>query len=68
MHTAESEFSNFTLYHLGEIETELEKTFACLSGTWMGSNLEKIDVENLMTPFKGGRQEMLQINSRMKWL
>ena len=31
MHTAESNFSNFVIENLGEIETEFENTLACLS-------------------------------------
>ena len=27
--------------YLGEIETEFENTYACLSGAWMGLNQEK---------------------------
>ena len=41
MHTAESNFSNFVIKYLGEIETEFEYTLACLSGAQMGSNHEK---------------------------
>ena len=32
MHTAKSNFFNFVIEYLGEIETELENTLACLSG------------------------------------
>ena len=32
LHTAESNFSNFVIEYLSEIETEFENTFACLSG------------------------------------
>ena len=35
--------------YLGEIGTEVENTLACLSGVWMGSNHEKIEVENIVT-------------------
>ena len=31
MHTAESEFSNFMMEYLGEIETKFEKSLACFS-------------------------------------
>ena len=48
MHTAESIFSNFVIEYLGKIETELENTLACLSGAQMGSNHEKMEVENLV--------------------
>ena len=41
MHTVESNFSNFVIEYLGEIETEFENTLACLSGAQMGSNHEK---------------------------
>ena len=41
MHTAESNFSNFVIEYLGEIETEFENTLACLWGAQMGSNHEK---------------------------
>ena len=41
MHTAESNFSNFVIEYLGEIETEFENTLACLSGAQIGSNQEK---------------------------
>ena len=35
--------------YLGEIETKYENTLACLSGAQMGSNYEKLKVENLVT-------------------
>ena len=35
--------------YLSEIETEFENTLGCLSGAQMGSNQEKIGVENLVT-------------------
>ena len=38
MHTAESNFSNFVIEYLGEIETEFENILACSSGAQMGSN------------------------------
>ena len=41
MHTAESNFSNFVIEYLGEIETEFENTLAYLSGAQMSSNREK---------------------------
>ena len=41
MHTIESNFSNFVIKYLGEIETELENTLACLSGAQMGLNHKK---------------------------
>ena len=47
MHTAESNFSNFVIEYLSEIETEFENTLACLSGAKMG--WKKLEVENLMT-------------------
>ena len=40
-HTAESNFSNFEIEYLGEIETEFENSLACLSGAQIGSNHEK---------------------------
>ena len=40
-----SNFSNFVIEYLGEIETEFENT----SGAQMGSNHEKTEVENLVT-------------------
>ena len=40
---------NFVIEHLSEIETEFKNTLACFSGAQMGSNLEKMEVENLMT-------------------
>ena len=43
MHTAESNFLNFVIEYLGEIETKLESLLACLSGAYMGSNYEKIE-------------------------
>ena len=50
MHTAESNFSNFVIEYLGEIETEFKNTLACLSGSQMGSNHEKkLEAENLVT-------------------
>ena len=33
-----SNFSNFVIEYLGEIETEFENTLPCLSGAQMGSN------------------------------
>ena len=46
----ESNFSNFVIEYLSEIETDFEKAQACLSGALMGSNHEqKIEVENLVT-------------------
>ena len=36
MHTVESEFYNFMIEQLTEIQTELENTSACLLGAWMG--------------------------------
>ena len=42
MHTAESNFSNFVIEYLGEIETEFENTLACLSGAQMGLNLHSV--------------------------
>ena len=55
MHTAESNFSNFEIEYLGEIETEFENTLACLSGAQMGSNHEKNWRPKILwhTPFKG---------------
>ena len=47
--SAESEFSNFMIEYLGKIGTEVKNTLACLSGVWMGSNHEKIEVENIAT-------------------
>ena len=41
LHTAESNFSNFVIEYLGEIETEFKNALACLSGAQMGSNHEK---------------------------
>ena len=41
MHTADSNFLNFVIEYLGEIETEFENTLACLSGAQIGSNHEK---------------------------
>ena len=51
MHTAESNFTNFVIEYLGEIETEYENTWACLSGAQMEycRIMEKIEVENLVT-------------------
>ena len=40
MHTAELNFSIFVIEYFGEIETEFEKTVACLSGVQMGLNHE----------------------------
>ena len=39
--TVESNFSNFVIKFLGEIETEFENTLACLLGAQMGSNNKK---------------------------
>ena len=54
MHTTESNFSNFVIEYLGEIETEFENTSACLSGAQMGSNHEKKWRSKILwhTPFK----------------
>ena len=41
IHTAESNFSNFVIEYLGEIETEFENTLACLSGAQMVLNPDK---------------------------
>ena len=51
MHTAESNFSNFVIEYLGEIETKFENTLPCLSGAQMGSTviMEKKEVENFVT-------------------
>ena len=43
---------NFVIKYLDEIEKEFENTSACLSGSQMGSNHEKIEVKNLAAPFK----------------
>ena len=48
MHTAESNFLNFVIEYLGEIETEFEYILACLSGAQMGLNQEK---NSWHTPF-----------------
>ena len=45
MHTAESNFSNFVIEYLGEMETEFENTLACLSGAQIGLNHEKMEVD-----------------------
>ena len=54
MHTAESNFSNFVIEYLSEIETEFKNTLACLSGAQMGSNNEKNWRSKISwhTPFK----------------
>ena len=50
LHAAESNFSNFVIEFLGEIETKFENTLTCLSGAQMGSIHEKkMEVENLVT-------------------
>ena len=41
MRTVESNFSNFVIEYLGEIETEFKNILACLSGAQMGLNHEK---------------------------
>ena len=52
MHTVESNFLNFEIKYLGEIEIKFENTLACLSGAQIGSNREKkLEVENLVTHF-----------------
>ena len=38
MHTAESNFSNYVIEYLDDIDTEFENTLACLSGAQVGSN------------------------------
>ena len=54
MHTSESNFSNFVIQYLGEIETGFENTLACLSVAQMGSNYEKNWRSKISwhTPFK----------------
>ena len=54
MHTAKSNFSNFVIKYLGEIETEFEHTLACSSGAQMGSNHDKNWMSKISwhTPFK----------------
>ena len=54
MHTAESNFLNFVIEYLSEIETEFENTLACLSGAQMGSNHGKNWRSKISwhTPFK----------------
>ena len=48
-HTTESNFSNFVIKYLGEIDTEFENTLPCLSGAQMGLNHgKKIEVKNLV--------------------
>ena len=37
MHTVVSNFSNFVMEYLGEIETEFDNTLACFSGAQIGS-------------------------------
>ena len=50
MHTAESNFSNFVIEYLGEIETEFENT----SARWVRIMKKKLVVEiPRHTPFKG---------------
>ena len=41
IHTVESNFLNFVIEYLGEIETEFKNTLACLLGAQIGSNHEK---------------------------
>ena len=52
MHTAESNFSNFVIEYLGEMETKFENTLAYLS-IYQGSRwvriMKKTEVENLVT-------------------
>ena len=54
MHTAESNFSNFVIEYLGEIEKEFKNTLACLLGAQMGSNHAKKWRSKISwhTPFK----------------
>ena len=40
---------NFVIEYLGKIENEFENTLPCLSAAQMGSNHDKMDVENLVT-------------------
>ena len=40
---------NFVIECLGEIKNKFENTLVCLSGAQMGSNYEKMEVENLKT-------------------
>ena len=47
--TAESEFSNFMIKYLDKIETEFENILAFLPGPQMGTNQDKIEVENRVT-------------------
>ena len=59
MHTAMSNFPNFVIVYLGEIDTELENTLACLSGAQIGSNCEK----------NGGwkSRDILPLNCTYQW-
>ena len=54
-HTAESNFLNFVIEYLSEIETEFENTLACLSGAQMGFNHDKNWRSKISwhTPLKG---------------
>ena len=60
MSTVESNFSNFVIEYLGEIETEFKNILACLSGAQMGSNHEKNWRLKILwhTPFKK-RQKLM---------
>ena len=52
MHTAESNFSNFVIKYLGEIEIDFENTLACLvfiRGPDGFESWNKLEVENLVT-------------------
>ena len=54
MHTVESNVLSFVIEYLGEIETEIKNTLACLSGAQMSSNNEKNWRSKISwhTPFK----------------
>ena len=54
MHATESNFSNFVIEYLGELETEFENTLVSLSGAQMGSNYGKNLRSKISwhTPFK----------------
>ena len=49
MHTKESNFLNFVIEYIREIQIEFENTVASFSGAQLGLNHEKMEVENLVT-------------------
>ena len=70
MHTVESNVLSFVIEYLGEIETEIKNTLACLSGAQMGSNNEKNWRSKISwhTPFKRQREWTAARDNENEWI